>query len=323
MTLSIDSKPRTTRHGSHSNVVTSVAFSTDGRLLASGSWDGTIKLWDVSEKKLKLKRALRGAWDEVDAIAFTPDGTAIAGMGTGWDEEAFGAVNLWDLNGGRGRTLIRVDGKLDAIAFSPDGSTLATGSGDSLSVRLWDADTGRERGRLSDHTGPIWSVNFSPNGSLLAATSGVVPGVAARTGETHVGEIRLWDLTGGQPRLWTTLVGHEYGIITAVFAPDGQTMASGGFDREVKLWDLATGRERLSLQGHEGWVATVAFTPGGEMLATGSHDHTIKLWDVATGANLTTLKGHSGNVYAVAISPDGSLLASGSLDGTVRLWHLT
>src|SRR3954454_11882543 len=125
MTLFIDARPRTGRLASHSNVVTSVAFSPDGRTLASGSWDGSIKLWDTEGARLKLKRTLRGEWDEVEAVAFVPDGSAIAGLGTGFDGAPFGVVTLWALEAGRGRALVRESGKLDAIAFSPDGLTLA------------------------------------------------------------------------------------------------------------------------------------------------------------------------------------------------------
>lgn len=325
MLLSMPTKPRTGQQASHSSVVTSVEFSPDGRTLASGSWDGTIKLWDIRNGRLKLGRTLRGDWDEVEAVAFAPDGGAIAGLGTGFDESLFSAVTLWTAGEGqgRGRPLIRFSGKLDAIAFSPDGETLATASGDSRTVTLWDVATGREKVCLDGHQDPIWSVAFSPDGRRLASASGRVPAMTDPDDHEHVGEVRFWDLSGPQPTPESNFAGHRYGIVATAFSPDGATLLTGGFDRTARLWNVADGRERATLEGHEGWVAAVAFSPDGSLVATGSHDQLIKIWDAAAGLELACLRGHTGNVYTVAFSPDGTTLASGSLDGTVRLWDLS
>lgn len=322
MNATINSSDRLLRRGSHGNVVTSVAFSPDGRTLASGGWDGTIRLWEARGGSLTPRRTLRGPWDEVDAIAYAPGG-AIAGLGTGWDDAPYAAVTIWEPGSSRGRTLIRASGKLDAIAFSPDGSTLATAGADSPVVTLWDVATGREVATLPDHRGPVWSVAFSPDGSTLAAASGSVPAVDSRGGDDRVGAIRLWDLGGPRPRPRADLAGHAHGILSVAFAPDGSTLASGGFDGAVKLWDVAAGGERETLVGHGAWVAAVDFAPDGSALATGSHDQTIRLWDAATGRGLSVLEGHTGNVYSVAFAPDGSTLASGSLDGSVKLWDVS
>lgn len=324
MSMSMETKPLRGGLGRHSDVVTSVAFSPDGAMLISGSWDGLIKLWDVVDggAKLKMNRVLKGKWDEVESVAFSPDGATIAGLGMGWDGAPFGAVTFWDRDGGRGRSLFQTPGKLDAMSFSADGKTLATAGGEGRAVSLWSVADGTERLTLSDHAGPVWSVAFSRVGPILAAASGNVPAMADPAAEDRVGEVKLWDLSADKPTNPATMVGHEFGAAAVVFSPDGTKVGSGGFDRRGRIWNATTGEELFELEGHSGWVAALDFSPDGATLATGSHDQTIRLWDVATGECVSVLRGHTGNVYSVAFSPDGRLLASGSLDGTVRLWDL-
>jgi WD40 repeat protein len=191
-------------------------------------------------------------------------------------------------------------------------------------VTIWDAADGRVRYELPEHAAPVWAVAYSPDGARLAAASGCLPAMVDPAIEDRIGEVKIWDLSKARaaPTSRLRLIGHEYGVASLAFSPDGATLATGGFDRGVKLWDAARGGLRAELEGHKGWVAALAFSPDGSLLATGSHDQTIRLWDAADGRPRGVLRGHTGNVYSVAFSPDGSLLASGSLDGAVRLWDV-
>ncbi|MEQ1839613.1 MAG: AAA family ATPase, partial [Verrucomicrobiales bacterium] len=297
----------------HEDGVSSVAFSSDGTRLASGSEDAKVKLWDVATGEEDA--TLSGHTSGVTSVAFSPDGTRLASG----SEDA--KVKLWDVATGKEVTTIsgHTSG-VTSVAFSPDGTRLASGSEDAK-VKLWDVATGKEVTTISGHTSGVTSVAFSPDGTLLVSGSG-----------SRDRTVKLWDLATGKDV--TTLSGHTSGVTSVAFSPDGTRLASGSEDKKVKLWDVATGNEIATLSGHMAYVNSVAFSPDGTRLASGagssvgysvfgySEDNTVKLWDVATGKVVASLSGHTRQVSSVAFSPDGTRLASGSEDQTVKLWDV-
>jgi WD40 repeat protein len=278
--------------------IMSVAFSPNGKLLATGDADGQTYLWQVEDGKLLFACVGHSGW--VRSVAFSPDGQTLA---SGSEDQT---VKLWDVHNGEClKTLQGHSGRVRAVAFSPDGQTLASGSEDQT-VKLWNVPDGKYLKTLQGNSSWIWSVVFSPDGQTLATSS-----------EERV---KLWDVHNGE--CLKTLQGHTGWVQSVVFSPDGQTLASGSSDQTVKLWDVHNGECVKTLQGHSSLIRTVAFSPDGQTLASGSEDQTVKLWDVRDGKCLKTLQGHSSIVRSVAFSADSQTLASGCEDQTMKLWNV-
>jgi WD40 repeat protein len=293
------SKPLHRRMVVQAREVYSVAFSPDGRTLATGSIDRTARLRDVATGKTRT--VFTGHRGPVWSVAFSPNGRTLA---TASEDRT---VRLWDVATGKLRaTLTGHHDWVSWVTFSPDGRTLATASKDHT-ARLWDVATGKPRATLTGHHDWVYSVAFSPDGRTLATAS-----------KDHTA--RLWDVATGKPR--ATLTGHTDEVWAVKFSPDGRTLATGSSDRTVRLWDLATRKTRAILTGHTDAAWALAFSPDGRTLASASGDETVRLWNVATGKTRTILTGHTGSVEAVAFSPDGRTLATASDDKTVRLWNL-
>ena len=281
----------------HGGEVSAVTFSLDGRLLASGSSDQTIRLWDpVTGEERKLLRGHTGA---VRTLVFAaPNGQLLA------SGSADGTIRIWDV--AQGREIKTLSGRLGAIrgvAFAPDGQSLAS-VGEDGSLRLWDWKAGKETKATKSRRGMLSSVAFSPDGTTLA------------TGSSD-SLAYVWDVaTLGRRSVYT---GHAGAVQAVAFAPDGTLVATGAADGGVRLWEVATSHERHVLSGQAGSVYALAFTPDGRLLAAANANGTIQLWDVATGKVGAVLAGHTGPALTLAFSPDGSLLASGGQDKSIRL----
>jgi WD40 repeat protein len=322
----------------HRAEVNALAFSPDSLSLASGSADGTVKLWDLETKKERLilcgQRVGRvrenagtatGLPVRVTAVAFAPNGKTLA---AGTSDET---IKLWTLPTGEELAEFKVTpaitygtAQIKSLAFSPDGTTLAAGvsnnSGEGsplrCSVVFWQLDTGKEVQTYTGSFTPYPRVAFMDDGTLIAWV--------------NADQVTLRHVSSGLEK-YSVKKPDRGNVISLAISTDGNLLAVGEarhdsrgkpLDCDVVIWDLANRNEIVAMKGHTQMVSSVSFAPDGKLLASASWDGTVRLWDVASHKELMVLVEESGRMNAVAISPDGRTVASGGLSGKIRLTNL-
>ncbi|MBE9064399.1 WD40 repeat domain-containing protein [cf. Phormidesmis sp. LEGE 11477] len=313
--------------GSHAATVLSVAAEATSPLIASGSYDSTVKLWNRNDAEVARSLAHEG---RVNDLVFTTDGQQlITGSGSG-------DVNLWRLpSADLIATLPGNAGRIMSVATSLDNTTLAVGSGNGA-IKTWALDE-----ILSSTRGnALASESELPGASTLNAIGPQINAIAFHPVNPNLlvsgdqaGAIRIWDVAQRQnTRTLTASASEEAGeenskensaerILSLAVNSRGY-IASGSADASIRIWNLENAQLTQTLRGHDLVVADVAFSPDGTLLASASYDETIKIWDWQKNEVLCTLNGHSGFVYSVAFSDAGDTLISGGYDGTVRSWDL-
>ena len=262
----------------------------DGRIIAGGSDDDNIHLWDAHTGR-KHQQTLEGHTGDVNSIAFSPDGRTIV---SGSDDDT---LRLWDaLTGKHKRTLERHTDRVNSVAFSPDGRTIVSGSNDET-IRLWDAITGRHKQTI-EHEKDINSVAFSPDGRIIA-------------GGGDDNDIHLWDAATG--KYMQTLEGHRGNVNSIAFSPDGRTIVSGSDDDNIYLWDAITGKHKQTLEGHTDTVNSVAFSPDGRIVASGSDDDTLRIWRVSLPTTSTA------TTVSISLSPGSSSIIGEQLTLSLKI----
>ncbi|TDC59364.1 WD40 repeat domain-containing protein [Micromonospora sp. KC207] len=283
----------------HTDTVRSIAWSPDGRLIATGSRDRSARVWDPDSGRTIAEFTGHDAM--VEAIAWAPDSHRVA---SGARDRT---VKLWRVGADElPPTLYGAGDMIRGVAWSPDGGYVAAGAQDHR-IHVWRTDTGEQIATLRGHTGDVYGLSWSPEGALLASAS-------------HDRTAIVWDLTSGQQQ--TVLRGHTDFIEGLAWCPEGQRLATASGDQTIRIWDVADGRQLLLIRGHTDFVWDVSWSPDGRSLASASSDRTVRIWDVSDAREIAALRGHEDVVWGVAWSPDGTALASASSDHTARVWSI-
>lgn len=275
----------------HSGSVLSVSCSSDGRWMASGGQDGTIKLWN---REGKLEKNWKGDEGKIGSVDFNPNSEIVASAGQ--DK----TIKLWKLDGTLVGILRGHTDEVKWVSFSPDGQQLASASRDGT-VRLWSVK-GKEIAIFNGEATSVLSVDFSPDGQLIASSD-------------EQGVIKLWNRDG---QLILKIQAHEEEIRSISFSPDSQFFASASADRTAKLWKR-DGTLYQTLSGHEAAVNSISYSSDSQFIVTGSTDTTIKIWTY-NGTLVSTMRGHNNIVNQVDFLPRSEILISASVDGSIRLW---
>jgi WD40 repeat protein/serine/threonine protein kinase len=324
--------------------IVGVAFSPDGRRLASAGMGRILRLWDTTTGKEAL--TLRGHLEPVRRVLFSPDGQRLASV------SADGTVRVWDAapfdeDADRRIRTFRDNSEFFGVAFSPDSRCLASASADRL-IKLWNTETGQVVRNFQGHESPVLCVAFNDRGLLLSGSMDrtaklwdagtgelirtfpgfklMVSSVAFRpdgrafaTGSMQ--SLQLWEAETGRQLFLPVTADPEY-VSCVAFSADAKYLATAGHTRTAKIWDANSGKEVCSFQEHQTMVSCVAFHPEGKYLASAGADKDVMLWDRATGQKIRNLSGHTDNIRGVAFSPDGRYLATASWR-EIMVWDTT
>ena len=325
----------------HTHWVESVGITPDGKCGISGSWDRTLRLWDLESGR--TLRIFEGHTDYVTCVAITLNGkSAISGS---WDK----TMRLWDLESGQIlRTFEGHTERVNCVAITSDGKRVLSGSGDNA-LRLWDLESGLTLRTFEGHTDKVACVMITSDGKRAISGSwdntlrlwDLESGLTLRTFEGHTDKVacvmitsdgkraisgswdntlRLWDLESGLTL--RTFYGHTEQVNCVAIISDGKSAISGSWDRTLRLWDLESGKTLHIFDGHTDRVISVVITPDEKRALSGSWDNSLRLWDLESEQSLRTFEGHTASVLCVVIASEGKYALSGSRDKTLRLWDL-